>query len=386
MEVVFWFSLLIVLYTYIGYGFTLKICSLFRKSKTNPITEEHSHPSVAHIVACYNEESIIEEKINNCLKLAYPKTKLNTLFVTDGSNDKTVELVQNYQNSITHFHENDRKGKLNAVNRVINQVESDIVVFSDANAILNKDALIKISAAFRDPKVGAVSGEKRISLEVNDDASSSGESFYWKYESTLKQLESKVNTVIGAAGELFAIRKNLYVSPPSNSLIEDFITSVNVAKSGYRVAYEPEAYAVEKGSESLEEELKRKVRISAGGIQSIIHFKGLLNPIKYGMLSFQYISHRVMRWTIAPISLVALFLSNIFLADKSTFYFILIICQVCFYSAAILGGLMKRKKIKFRLFFVPFYFSFMNFSVFMGLVKYLKGDYEVVWEKAKRKE
>jgi cellulose synthase/poly-beta-1,6-N-acetylglucosamine synthase-like glycosyltransferase len=386
MEIVFVFSLIVVLYTYVGYGILLKFLSFFTNNKVEQIADNYINPNITHIIACYNEESIIEDKIYNSLNLTYPDSKLSTIFVTDGSNDKTAELVREHSGNIIHYHQNDRKGKLHAVNRVITKVQSSIVVFSDANAILNKEALIKITAPFHDANVGAVSGEKRVIIDEHDDASSSGESFYWKYESTLKALDWEVNTVVGAAGELFAIRTELYLPPPPNSLIEDFITSMTVAKLGYRVAYEPEAYAVEKGSESLEEELKRKVRISAGGLQSILLLKSLLNPFKYGMLSFQYFSHRVMRWTLAPISLIILFISNIYLVHVGEFYLLLLLLQLLFYSAAILGWVLSKKKIKFRLFFIPFYFTFMNFSVFLGLIKFLKGDYKVVWDKAKRKE
>jgi cellulose synthase/poly-beta-1,6-N-acetylglucosamine synthase-like glycosyltransferase len=386
MEIIFWFSLLMVLYTYIGYGIVLKILSFFIPTRITEKPEEHFTPTITHIVACYNEEDIIEEKLNNSKNLTYPKSQLTTIFVTDGSNDGTADLVSNHKSDIIHSHQNERKGKLHAVNRILSGVKSDIIVFSDANALLNRKALVKIAAPFQNVNVGAVSGEKRVSLNNHDDASSAGESFYWKYESTLKALDSRVYTVVGAAGELFAIRTELYVPPPANSLIEDFITSMTVAKSGYRVAYQPDAYAVEKSSESLEEELKRKVRISAGGLQSIILLKGLLNPFKYGILSFQYLSHRVMRWTLAPISLITLCFSNIFLAGNNPFYFIILVSQVLFYSAAILGWLLSKKKVKLRLFFIPFYFTFMNFSVFLGLIKFIKGDYQVIWDKAKRKQ
>ncbi|MEM8908110.1 MAG: glycosyltransferase, partial [Bacteroidota bacterium] len=212
-----------------------------------------------------------------------------------------------------------------------------------------------------------------------------GEGIYWKYESTLKKWDSELYSVVGAAGELFSIRTKLYEAVPQDTIIEDFFMTLRIAQKGYKVVYEPAAYAVESSSASVKEELKRKIRIAAGGIQAIIRLAPLLNVFKYGILSFQYISHRVLRWTLAPIALPILLLVNIALAlHGEPLYQWLLVGQVLFYSSALVGYLLEKRAIKFKAFFVPYYFCIMNYAVFRGFYRILRGSQSVVWERAKR--
>jgi biofilm PGA synthesis N-glycosyltransferase PgaC len=386
MEVLFIISIVILVYTYLGYGILAKFLTYFSKKVELPELKDEDLPEITHIIAAYNEEDILEEKIDNSTSLNYPKHRVKTIIVTDGSTDRSSDIVK-YDTRVINYHSEKRAGKLAAVNRVIKDVESGITVFSDANAILNDDALRNIAYHFQNNMVGAVAGEKVVRSDDADDATSSGEGLYWKYESWLKKTDYQLHSVVGAAGELFAIRTHLYESPKSNMLIEDFITSITVAKKGYRVAYAPDAIASESSSASIVEENKRKVRISAGGLQSVVFFSALLNPFRYGILSFQYISHRVLRWTLAPICLVTALFSNFFLLSNSgvVIYEGLFLLQILFYSLSVAGYYFKQHKIKLKIAFVPFYFSFMNLSVFMGLFKLLSGNYAVTWEKAIRK-
>jgi len=341
-------------------------------------------PEVTMIVAAYNEEGYIEEKIKDTLKLDYPAGKLTFFIVTDGSTDRTTDIVHQYT-SVKLFHEAERKGKIHAVNRVMKFVNTPIVIFSDANTNLNSSAAKNIVRHYVHANVGGVAGEKRILKKDEDNASGSGEGLYWKYESFLKKKDSDVNSVIGAAGELFSLRTNLYEEPDENMLIEDFYLSVKVTMNGYRFIYEPEAYAIETASASVGEEWKRKVRISAGGFQAMLKLKALLNPFRYGLLSFQYISHRVLRWTLAPLFLPLIFASNVILAlQGSIVYKIILLAQVLFYLVAAAGYMLQDKKISIKGFFVPYYFVVMNVSVYAGLVRFLKGKQSVVWEKSKR--
>lgn len=385
MEILFVSSMAVLTYTYLGYGFIAKCLTFFIKKEELPELNDEDLPEITHIIAAYNEEDILEEKILNCVSMNYPIVKVRTILVTDGSTDKSVDIV-NSDLRMINYHSNERAGKLAAVNRVLKDVTTGITVFSDANAILNMNALRNIAHHFQNNLVGAVAGEKVVRSEAEDDATSSGEGIYWKYESWLKKMDYHLNSVVGAAGELFAIRTHLYESPKSEMLIEDFITSMTVAKKGYRVAYAPDAIASESSSTSISEEIKRKVRISAGGLQAVIHFLALLNPLKYGLLSFQYASHRVLRWTLAPLSLITALISNLFLLSSGVMIYELIFTlQILFYGLAIAGYYFKQHKIKVKIAFVPFYFSFMNISVYMGLYKLLTGDYAVTWEKAIRK-
>ncbi|WP_221412594.1 glycosyltransferase family 2 protein, partial [Fulvivirga lutimaris] len=287
-----------------------------------PRPKEDQLHALTLVIPCYNEEDYIEEKIKNCLQLDYPTNKLTILFVTDGSDDNTNEIIKKHS-EVELSYSPERRGKNAAVNRVIKTIKTPIVVFCDANTMLNKAALYNIARHYQDPKVGGVAGEKRV--ESTDESAAGTEGAYWKYESKLKAWDSELNTVVGAAGELFSIRTDLYEEVPKNVIIEDFRLSMNIAKNGLKVVYEPEAYAVETASASIEEEYKRKVRISAGGLREVAYFMPLLNFFKYGMLSFQYISHRMFRWTFAPLSLIVVLVTNFLLALNGNIFYLAIL-------------------------------------------------------------
>jgi poly-beta-1,6-N-acetyl-D-glucosamine synthase len=383
----FWILIALVFYSYIGYGFLLYgIIMLKRKfwPKIKNLKKDAQLPEVTFLVAAYNEEDFIEEKIKNTLSLDYPSNKLKLLFITDGSNDATPEIISKYENIIL-MHDPERNGKIAAVNRAMEQVKTDIVVFSDANTDLNKDALRNIVRHYQDESIGVVAGEKRILTAEKDTASGAGEEIYWKYESTLKKWDSELYSVVGAAGELFSLRTDLYEPVPQDTLIEDFFLSLRIAQKGYRIVYEPDAFTMEGPSASVKEELKRKIRIAAGGLQAITRLTPLLNPFKHGVLSFQYISHRVLRWTLAPLSLPFIFFINMHLAlQKMEIYQGLFLLQTLFYIAVAVGYLLEKRNIKLKAFFIPYYFFIMNYAVYRGFFRNMKGNQSVIWEKTKR--
>lgn len=389
-EFLFWFSLFILFYTYLGYGILtfiiVHIKRIFISPKNHLFGSDDDLPTVTLLVAAYNEEDCIDSKIRNSLNLDYPKDKLSFLFVTDGSTDRTREIISNYP-EITILHQDQRKGKVVAVNRAMKYVSSDLTVFSDANAILNKQSVRNMARHFLDSKVGVVAAEKRIIVEEKDDASSTGEGIYWRYESTLKRWDTEINSTIGAAGELFSIRTGLYREIQEDTIIEDFYLTMLIAKEGYKIAYEPNAFAIESSSLSVKEELKRKVRICAGGIQAIIRLRSLLNPFRFGILSFQYVSHRVLRWTIAPWALIPLIIFNYLLVilNGEVVYITLFLLQTLFYFTALAGYFMENHHLKNKWLFIPYYFLMMNWSALAGAIKYLRGRQSVKWERASRK-
>lgn len=388
MEILFWLSLFIVFYTFLGYGIVLyilvRIRRAFRGKRLAPGLDQ-DFPTLTLVIAAYNEESIIEEKIANTLQLSYPAGKLRLVFVTDGSSDRTPELVANYP-QIKLMHTPVRSGKILAMHRAMEEVDTEVVVFTDANTFLNKDALLLIARHYADVKVGAVSGEKRVMQDALSDATA-GEGFYWKYESTLKKWDSELYSVVGAAGELFSVRRSLYRSVEPDTILDDFMISMQIAEQGYRIVYEPDAYASELSSENIKEELKRKVRIAAGGIQSILRLKKLMNPFHDPLLSFQYISHRVLRWTVTPFLMILALVLNILIVVKSggVGYQLLLAGQVGFYGLALAGWVLETRKIKVKALFVPYYFCMMNYAVLAGIRRYFKGSQSAAWEKAKRK-
>jgi cellulose synthase/poly-beta-1,6-N-acetylglucosamine synthase-like glycosyltransferase len=373
-------------YTYIGYPILIfclaKIRSLF--GRRFPAAPESDLPALTIIIAAYNEERFIEEKIQNTLALDYPVEKRKIFIVTDGSTDNTQELAKNFP-AVSVFHQDERRGKIHAVNRTIPLVVTPITVFSDANTLLNTGALKKMARHYRDASVGGVAGEKRIASKKNDNSAASGEGLYWRYESFIKKNDSDFYSIVGAAGELFSIRTELFDPPSSDVIIEDFYVSMQVAAKGYRFVYEPEAYAVEAASATTLDEWKRKVRISAGGLQAVLRLSELINPFRFGALSFQYISHRVLRWTLAPFSLLTIFLSGFWLASQQIyFYRVLFGLQMLFYAAALLGYMQRERKVSIKIFFVPFYFAMMNLAVFVGAIRFLRGKQSAVWEKTNR--
>ncbi len=389
MTIFFWFSLFLIFYAFVGYGLVLfvlvKLRRIFIGKRSIGEIIADTLPTCTLIVAAYNEEDYIEEKIRNTLALHYPAGKINYLFITDGSNDKTPEIISRYP-AIKLMHSDKRNGKIAAVQRAVAAVTTETMIFTDANTFLNPDALIMLCRHYADPKVGAVAGEKRVKIDSTSDATA-GEGFYWKYESKLKIWDSELNSVVGAAGELFSVKTALYESVHPDSIIDDFMISMLIAKKGYRIVYEPEAYATETSSENIKEELKRKIRIAAGGLQSIIWLKSLLLPFKQPLLSFQYISHRVLRWTVIPfLMIVALFLNILIVAKTHLLIYQLILsAQVLFYLLALSGWILEKQQIKIKALFIPYYFGVMNYAVIAGIFRYLFGEQSAAWEKSKRK-
>lgn len=389
---IFWASLFVVFYTYLGYGILLyllvRIKELFGKPAVLPMPADEELPELTLFIAAYNEEDVVDEKMRNCLALDYPARKLHILWVTDGSNDHTNERLSNWPQA-TVLHRPERQGKTAALNRGIQYVTTPIVVFTDANTNLNRNALRETVHAFADTKVGCVAGEKRIAVHTEDNAASGGEGLYWKYESTLKRLDARLYSAVGAAGELFAIRRELFEQMETDTLLDDFVLSLRIVMHGYTIAYCADAYAVESGSADMHEEEKRKVRIAAGGLQSIWRLRPLLNPFRYGLFSFQYISHRVLRWSITPVLLFLLLPLNavlLFTTSSPVLYAVIGILQLLFCILGYWGYYLSTKHIKNKILFIPYYFLFMNVNVIRGF-HYLRKRRKIAggaWEKARR--
>lgn len=390
IEIIFWICLGIVVYTYVGYGLVLfiilSIKRLFKKNKKPQPPKDGEWPEVTLLICAYNEEDVIADKMQNNRALNYEKGKLKIVFVTDGSNDSTNDKLAEYPEMEVLFRP-ERMGKTAALNRAIPFIKTDLVVFTDANTHLNPDAIKEIVTCFQDEKVGCVAGEKRIEVRSEDGVAAGGEGAYWKYESTLKKWDSELCSTMGAAGELFAVRTALFEPMDLNMLLDDFIMSMRIVQRGYKIMYCKEAYACETGSAGLQEEKKRKVRIAAGGLQSIWQLKALLNPFRYGIISFQLLSHRFLRWSITPFCLISLIpLSLVLLLEYGGPIYITIWALQCiFYLLALIGYENEQKGKKHTLTYIPCYFLFMNLNVFGGikyLIKKKKGT--GAWEKAKR--
>lgn len=384
LHTIFFASLFIVSYNYAGYGILLYLLVAVKRlfNRKRPLVAP-IEPSVSLVIAAYNEEGFIEQKILNTLELDYPAEKLEIIFVTDGSSDGTPGIISRYP-QVKLLHQPGRHGKTAAINRAMKQVNSEIVVFCDANTLLNKEAIRNIVKHYADENTGGVAGEKKVIGKAGEAASTEG--VYWKYESLLKRMDASLYTVVGAAGELFSVRTALYQPVEESVILDDFVISLRVNMAGYRVAYAPDAYAMEAPSFSITEEHKRKVRICAGGFQAMGMLLPLLNIFRYPVVSFLYISHRVLRWTLSPLSLALLLLSNllIVLSNGTVFYQLFLAAQLVAYTAAFAGYRQAKRERRSKWLFIPFYFVFMNISVYEGFIRFIGRKQSAAWEKARR--
>ena len=390
LKILFWAMLLIVFYTYLGYGILLYlIIRLKRFFKGKPLKtvlpSDEELPTMTLMICAYNEEEVVAEKMANTLALNYPRDKFRIMWVTDGSNDRTNELLKAYPKVDIVFSP-ERRGKTAALKHGLRELKTRYVAFTDANTMINPDALREIARLFMDPTVGCVSGEKRVAARKEGEMAAEGEGLYWRYESTLKKWDSELYSAMGAAGELYAVDPTLVREVPDEALLDDFMMSMYIVQAGRRIAYTPDAYALEYGSANIFEESKRKRRIAAGGLQSIWWLRSMLNPLHQPLVAFQYISHRVLRWSITPVALVILLIINILLValHAGTFYTVMLVLQLLFYLMALAGWWLERRGHKNKLLYTAYYFVFMNINVFRGMSYLRTHGKSGAWEKARR--
>ncbi|RZL99123.1 MAG: glycosyltransferase family 2 protein, partial [Pedobacter sp.] len=356
---------------YIGYAIPARLLATYKRKKVARFEDATFFPSISFIVAAYNEQDCMREKILNSLAQQYPPDKVEFLFITDGSTDQTNDIIREYP-QITLIFQPERNGKSAALNRVVSHAKNDILIFSDANTVLNPETCFRIAGHYASPKVGGVAGEKKV-LTVGGETAANTEGAYWKYESALKKIDAEFYSVVGAAGELFSLRRDLYEPLPHTIILDDFVLSLRVAAKGFRIVYEPDAFASELPSFSMGDEQKRKIRIAAGGFQAICLLGSLWQFWKHPRLTYLYVSHRVLRWACSPFCLVTALVSNfiICLLGGTIFYKILLVLQLGFYGAAFLGATSVGKG--FKPFKLIYYFVFMNISVIQGFIRFLKG-------------
>ena len=390
LKVLFWICIFLVFYTYLGYGVLLwllvKIKRIVRGRPTLPdLPADDALPDVTFLVCAFNEQDVVDQKIENTRLLDYPREKLHLMWVTDGSTDDTNQRLAQYPDVQVVFTP-ERRGKTAALNHGLSLVTTPITVMTDANTMVNAEAIRHIVRCFQDPKVACVAGEKRVIARHENQTAAQGEGLYWRYESTLKKLDSELYSAMGAAGELNAIRTALYQPMPENALLDDYVMSMRMVDAGYRIAYTPDAYAMEYGSADLAEESKRKRRIAAGGLQSTWWLRAMLNPFRRFVVAFQLLSHRVLRWTVTPCALMALIPLNVLLVfmNAGTVYTVCWLLQLLFYVAAFLGWWLSQHGRKNKLLYVAYYFLFMNFNVFRGMHYLRTHQGGGAWEKARR--
>ncbi len=374
-ELCFWLSALFIAYTYLGYPLGIVLWSKFR-AKPPLIGDDHT-PEVMVVIAAYNERHRIVARVQNLLQQDYPPDKLQVLVVSDGSGDGTdavIEALAHPRVRVIHYTPN--RGKAIAINTALDAVDSEIVVFADARQQYAARAVRKLVAPFADAKVGATSGELMLRASASD-SSPQAVGLYWKYEKAIRLAESGVDSMVGATGAIFAIRRRLFRPLPADTLLDDVLTPMNVIKQGYRVYMVKSAEAYDVISGSLAEEFRRKVRTLAGNYQ-LMRAAPWINDPRQNRLFFQWASHKVAR-LMAPFFLLSLFISS-WLASGSIYWFAGVL-QTIFYLLAVFGWFGPRRGRNINVINAASSFFMLNVAAAAGLFLFLFGDPATLWKK-----
>lgn len=385
MKTIFWMLISTIIYVYIAYPILIYLLSLFYKK---PSIGKYAYPTVSILMSVYNEEKNIENKIKNFLELDYPDERLEILIGSDGSTDKTVEKLKSIGtvpfvdrpfmtngDSIYLYCRSRREGKPGMLNELAAMAKGEILVFTDARQRLDKNALKELVKHFCDQKVGSVSGALFYE-NGNDDKPSAGVSLYWEYEKFIRKSESRMGSMLGATGAMYAIRKDLFSELPKDLILDDVYIPMKIVEKGYRAIFDSKAKVYDKVFQNPREEFLRKTRTLAGNYQLFFYLRELFNPFK-GKISWQFFSHKFLR-LLVPFLLVAVFISNLCILDNYS-YKALFALQVILYSFAILGGILKQKN---RIFDISYMFCVMNSAAVVGLYRFLTSKQHVLWEKA----
>lgn len=374
-----WLSFFILVYIYLIYPLIIQVWSWI---KSRAVQKKDIYPSVTLLVCAYNEEDVIFKKIENCLAIGYPKDKFKVVIASDGSSDRTNEIILSVEDDrlrIIPYEE--RSGKIGAIIKTVPIIDSNIIVFSDANTMLEKDSIYHIIRNFNDPDVGAVSANVKVLNSRTTYGKS--ESLYYKYERWIQKNESLINSTVGVDGGLYAIRRELYVEPSSDIILDDFVISMNTTAKGHRIVYDEAVIAYEESNHSYIVEFIKKTRVVAGAFQSLIKKEGLPKRGRY-QLVFSYVSHKLLRW-LTPVFLIGLYISSAVLAFKTENSFLIIfsLLQTLFYALAFIGTRIK-ESIKSPLIYISFYFCLVNSAALLGLYKGLLNKQSVKWKVFKR--
>lgn len=379
IKIIFWTCLFLVVYSYVLYPILLVIFGKFWIKERFRKSDEL--PGISIVIAAYNEEKVIKSRIENCLKGDYPRDKLEIIIASDGSDDKTCEIVREYsEQGIVLYDYKERRGKGNVLNETVPKAKNEIIVFSDANTMFAHDALVKIVRNFGDERVGCVCGGLHF-VNPKDGKTGELEGFYWKYETIMKKIEGRHGFLLGCNGAIFAIRKELYQACEADTIIEDFVLPMRILQKGHAVIYDPEAVAIEESAAQIIQEKHRRIRIGAGDFQALFRLLPMLNPLR-GLSAIAFLSHKVLRW-VAPFFLILIFVLNLLLIKEKLYLFIYAL-QCFFYFSALIGQLLSKLGISLRLFNLCYYFVSMNVALFLGFIRYVRGTQSAAWKRTER--
>lgn len=383
-EIVFWLLLYLLIHTYIVYPLTINIISKFKPANKTSI--KNNLPSISVIISAYNEEKVIERRIENLSKLHYDFEKVEVVIGSDCSTDNTNKILKEFQGQYKWLKSKVfdlRKGKASVLNELVKEAKNSILVFTDANTVFDQDALIELVKRYSDPKVGGVSGRLILSEPQNGFDKSNREKFYWEYETFLKKYEGKLGILIGANGGIFSIRKELFSElPPSKAVTDDLYITLDVLRKNYNFLFEYRAEASEEVSRDILSEFRRKIRFSATNFQTLIIFKELLFS-KRILLAYAFWSHKVFRW-LMPFVLIPLFVINLILNSVNVFYLYIFYIQLLVYFLSFLGYIFSLLKIRVPVLSLLFFFNLTNCALFIGFIKFLFGKHSYIWDSTPR--
>ena len=370
----FWLLSALVVYVYVGYPLLLYVIARSRSEKIP--AEPVDLPSVSLLISAYNEEACIAEKLRNSLSLNYPPGKLEIIVISDASSDATDAIVGEFDDEgVRLLRMQDRSGKTLGLNAAVEQASGDIVVFSDANAIYDSDAINALARRFVDPGIGAVIGEQKY--VDGDSESGKNESLYWRYETAIKELESAWGSVVGGDGAIYAVRSDLY-EPMAADALSDFINPLQVVRAGHRCVYDRSAVAFEETAEEFGKEFRRKVRIVNRAWRAVMSMPEMLNPFRFGAFSIKLWSHKVLRWLV-PFFLLALLPLNIALLDEGQLYALALAVQALFYLLAFVGRFLSSSSALPAILSVPYYFCLVNIASAKGIIENYSGRTYTTW-------
>lgn len=397
LKVLFVLFALIIIYTYFIYFIVLKLLARHKHyqlatpedfiRRASELTDPAGAlatddlKTITIIIPAFNEERIIREKMENCLWLSYKREKLEIIVASDGSDDRTNEIVRQYaanDPAIKLFAYPVRRGKTAVLNDAIPKAVGEIIVLCDASSLLSIDSLQMLARHFYDEKIGCVSGTYKL-VEIDQDTHGSSEGAYWRYETAIKASQGKLQSLLGAHGALYAFLKKTFQPLPTNAINDDYLISARIMAQGYKAVYEVEAVGLELARSDRAGEFKRRVRIMAGNFQQVAMLKYLLHP-RHKQIAFHFISHKVLR-LLVPFLMLLLLAINIPLALHSSFFRVLLYAQGLFYLCALLGYVLERRGLHCKLFYIAFYFNLINLSTFFGFYRYLLGKQSVKWER-----
>ena len=375
-SLVFWSCFGIIAYVYLAYPVVIwSLARLFGHVPRPPAVTDEDLPFLSLLIAAYNEEAVLEDRINNALALDYPRHRLEIVIASDGSTDRTADIVRKYDNQgVRLLDYSTRKGKSSILNRAFCEVKGDVVVLSDANTFMEPGAARNLARWFCDPAVGVVCGR----LELRDPKTGRNvDGLYWKYENFLKVCEASLCASLGVNGAIYAIRRRLFSPIPENTLIDDMIIPLQCRlRTGFALVYDKHAKAHEETAPSITSEFRRRVRFGAGGFQTIGLLWPLLHP-RHGWLAFTFLSHKVLRW-IGPFALLGLALSNTILWEHPIYAWLLA-CQIVFYLVALLANFLPAKSRVSRLVKMTSLFTYMNVALLVGFYRWLQGNQKAAW-------